>query len=51
MKADLLPWCADEKRPAAGRLLHGPGGAGKTRLMIETAAALRAQGWMAGAEA
>ena len=32
----------------AGRLVHGPGGLGKTRLLIEVAEALRAYGWSAG---
>jgi hypothetical protein len=48
MKADLLAWCRDGARATAGRLVHGPGGLGKTRLMIEVAAALREGGWMAG---
>lgn len=35
--------------PALGRLVHGPGGLGKTRLMIEVAEVLtRAHGWLAG---
>jgi tetratricopeptide (TPR) repeat protein len=48
MKADLLAWCRDGARATAGRLVHGPGGLGKTRLMIEVAAELREAGWMAG---
>jgi tetratricopeptide (TPR) repeat protein len=48
IKADLLAWCRDGARTTAGRLVHGPGGLGKTRLMIEVAAALREGGWMAG---
>jgi tetratricopeptide (TPR) repeat protein len=46
-KAELLAWLAGA-RPAAGRLVHGPGGLGKTRLMIEVAAELQRQGWTAG---
>ena len=46
--ADMLAWCRDGARPVAGRLIHGPGGFGKTRLMIETARLLRAQNWLAG---
>ena len=46
--ADMFAWCADRQRAAAGRLIHGPGGLGKTRLLIETAARLHSQGWMAG---
>jgi len=48
MKADLIAWCRDGARATAGRLVHGPGGLGKTRLMIEVAAALPADSWMAG---
>src|SRR5262249_25016151 len=48
IRTDLVAWCADHARPAAGRLLHGPGGVGKTRLMTEVGAAMREQGWMAG---
>jgi hypothetical protein len=44
LKAGLLAWC----RASAARLVHGPGGLGKTRLMIEVAAELRKDGWMAG---
>ena len=48
MAAELLDWCTDDPRPTAGRLIHGPGGLGKTRLLIEVAAKLREQGWIAG---
>jgi TIR domain len=48
MKSDLIAWCSNRSRATAGRLVHGPGGLGKTRLMIEVAVALRAEGWMAG---
>jgi hypothetical protein len=47
-KADLLAWCRDDARTTAGRLVHGPGGLGKTRLLIEVAAELQEAGWMAG---
>ncbi len=46
-KADCVAWSLSGER-AAGRLIHGPGGLGKTRLMIETAAELRERGWTAG---
>lgn len=52
--ADMLAWCrgAGEYKncpiSVAGRLLHGPGGLGKTRLMIEAAKFLREEGWLAG---
>ncbi len=46
-KADCVAWCLSGER-AAGRLIHGPGGFGKTRLMIEAAAELRDHGWTAG---
>jgi tetratricopeptide (TPR) repeat protein len=46
-KADCLAWSVSGER-ASGRLIHAPGGFGKTRLMIEAAAALRAKGWTAG---
>ena len=48
IRADLVNWCAGNSRTTAGRLIHGPGGLGKTRLMMEVAAALRQQGWVAG---
>jgi hypothetical protein len=46
-KADCLAWALSGER-ASGRLIHGPGGFGKTRLMIEVAAELRGRGWTAG---
>ena len=47
--ARMLAWCRDIARPRAGCLIHGPGGYGKTRLMIETARRLRMEhGWLAG---
>ena len=51
---DLADWArstgtyAGRHRRAAGRLIHGPGGLGKTRLLIEAAERLRAAGWSAG---
>jgi tetratricopeptide (TPR) repeat protein len=51
---DIVDWAlcrnAYDKtaRRDAGRLIHGPGGLGKTRLLIEVAATLRAERWSAG---
>jgi len=48
-RAALLDWALHHPRRAAGRLFHGPGGVGKTRLLIDVAAHLRREnGWMAG---
>jgi tetratricopeptide (TPR) repeat protein len=53
-KDDLVDWAlgrnayvANPPR-AAGRLIHGPGGLGKTRLLIEVAEHLREKRWSAG---
>jgi tetratricopeptide (TPR) repeat protein len=43
----LTDWCRSPE-PASVLLLHGPGGAGKTRLLIEWCRRLRHQGWHAG---
>ena len=48
LRADFVDWCTGGSRTTAGRVLHGPGGLGKTRLLIEVAATLRQQGWTAG---
>ena len=51
---DLVDWSlargnyVGPRRRAAGRLIHGAGGLGKTRLLIEVAEILRAQSWSAG---
>ncbi|MGP0094164.1 MAG: TIR domain-containing protein [Xanthobacteraceae bacterium] len=47
-KAEVLAWCRLGTRATVGRLIHGPGGLGKTRLMIDVAAALASDGWLAG---
>lgn len=47
-RRNVLDWCLSGT-PSAGRLIHGNGGLGKTRLMIEVAAGLRQEhGWQAG---
>ncbi len=49
MRKRMLDWCVENERDAAGKLVHGPGGMGKTRLMIAVAAELRDQHqWEAG---
>ncbi|WP_458691371.1 tetratricopeptide repeat protein, partial [Nocardia tengchongensis] len=43
-RADLARW-RDAKSPRAVRLLHGPGGSGKTRLAMQFAYESQAAGW------
>jgi hypothetical protein len=45
--ADLRAWCLGED-PVRVRLYTGPGGMGKTRLALEVARTLRAEGWRTG---
>jgi tetratricopeptide (TPR) repeat protein len=50
-RADLLDWAQglEAARPPVGlRTYIGPGGAGKTRLLIEVGQALRQEGWWVG---
>jgi hypothetical protein len=47
-RAELVSWCRNASRTTAGCLVHGAGGIGKTRLMIEVTADLRDEGWSAG---
>jgi hypothetical protein len=49
VQTQFFDWCTQPGRAAAGRLIYGPGGLGKTRLMVSLAARLRnEQGWTAG---
>jgi tetratricopeptide (TPR) repeat protein len=47
---DLIDWAAstDNQQHTAGRIIHGPGGLGKTRLMIEVVHELAKEGWLTG---
>lgn len=45
--AELDAWCS-AGREVRGRLIHGPGGFGKTRLVIEWTRTLRERRWAAG---
>lgn len=47
LREAMVKW-ATQGRPLHGRLVHGPGGVGKTRLMAELCADLRDRGWAAG---
>ncbi len=44
---ELRAWC-DDQEPVSAWLLHGVGGIGKTRLLIEWCERLRQEGWKAG---
>jgi len=50
-RADVLKslrtWC-DEETPVSARLIHGVGGIGKTRLLIEWSERLSKEGWWTG---
>ncbi|MCX7689769.1 tetratricopeptide repeat protein [Thermoflexus sp.] len=51
MRDDLIEWARGLEKaqsPVGLRLYVGPGGAGKTRLLIEAGEALRAEGWWVG---
>ena len=48
MRRELIDWAQNSDRTTAGKLIHGPGGLGKTRLMVEVCEKLRNKGWMAG---
>ena len=45
---ELERWCDSEPVGVAARLVHGDGGAGKTRLAIELTRQRREQGWLTG---
>jgi tetratricopeptide (TPR) repeat protein len=51
-RSRLIDWALGrgESQPQriAGRIIHGPGGLGKTRLLIEVVSELADQGWLAG---
>ena len=49
-KRALIDWAVgpDGQNRPAGRIIHGPGGLGKTRLMIEVVRDLADEGWLAG---
>lgn len=44
---DLMDWC-EARPPVAVRLYTGPGGMGKTRLLIEACTRLASRGWATG---
>lgn len=53
LAAEFVSWArrpasAAQGRSALGRLVHAPGGFGKTRLMIEVVDRLQREGWLAG---
>ena len=48
MAVEMVNWCTACPCPTAGRLIHGPGGLGKIRLLAHVAGELRERGWIAG---
>jgi nucleoside phosphorylase len=44
----LAAWCDDPSPAPSVRVFTGPGGAGKTRLLVEWCRRLRQRGWVAG---
>ena len=51
-RQDLIDWTLGrgmhQPQATAGRVIHGPGGLGKTRLLIEIIRDLTTEGWLAG---
>ena len=45
---EAIKWCLMEPTRVLGRLYHGAGGAGKTRMFLEICERLREMGWLTG---